>query len=70
MQHRESQDMRGDTWLFFGDRRFSSDFLYQLEWQKLLETKHLKKMEVAFSRDQKEKVYIQHKLLMEHKKEF
>ncbi len=68
MQHRESQGLKGDTWLFYGDRRFYSDFLYQLEWQKLLKTEHLKKMEVAFSRDQKEKVYIQHKLL-EHRKE-
>ncbi len=68
MQHRESLNIKGDSWLFYGDRRFYSDFLYQLEWQKLLKTKHLKKMEVAFSRDQKEKIYIQHKLL-EHRKE-
>ncbi len=68
MQHRESLGVDGDSWLFFGDRRFQSDFLYQLEWQKLLKTKHLKKMEVAFSRDQKEKVYIQHKLF-EHRTE-
>lgn len=68
LQHRESQGLKGESWLFFGDRRFYSDFLYQLEWQKLLATKHLKKMDVAFSRDQKEKVYIQHKLL-EYRKE-
>ena len=63
MQQRESLGIKGNSWLFFGDRRFQSDFLYQTEWQKLLATKHLEKMEVAFSRDQNEKVYVQHKLL-------
>lgn len=63
MQHRESLGMIGNTWLFFGDRRFNSDFLYQAEWLKLREKKHLERMEVAFSRDQQEKVYVQHKLL-------
>jgi sulfite reductase (NADPH) flavoprotein alpha-component len=68
MQQRESQGIKSDSWLFFGDRRFNSDFLYQLEWQNYMKTNHLKKMDVAFSRDQQEKVYIQHKLL-EHSKE-
>ncbi len=62
MQHRESLDIKGKSWLFFGDRRFSSDFLYQTEWQKLLKKEYLSKMDVAFSRDQEEKVYVQHKL--------
>ncbi len=68
LQQREMNDLKGNSWLFFGDRRFNSDFLYQVEWQKLLESKHLEKMDVAFSRDQKEKVYVQHKLL-ENKEE-
>jgi sulfite reductase (NADPH) flavoprotein alpha-component len=68
MQHRESQGLNGNSWLFFGDRRFHSDFLYQVEWQKMLKSKQLERMEVAFSRDQKEKVYVQHKL-QEHQKE-
>ncbi len=63
MQQRESLGMKEGTWLFFGDRRVGSDFLYQTEWQKLIETKHLEKMDVAFSRDQQEKIYVQHKLL-------
>lgn len=63
MQQRESHGMKEGTWLFFGDRRIGSDFLYQTEWQKLMETKYLEKMEVAFSRDQQEKIYVQHKLL-------
>jgi sulfite reductase (NADPH) flavoprotein alpha-component len=68
MQQREMNELKGGSWLFFGDRRFSADFLYQIEWQKLLETKHLEKINVAFSRDQEEKIYVQHKLL-ENKEE-
>lgn len=68
MQHRESLGITGNTWLFFGDRRFDSDFLYQSEWLKLKEKKLLERMDVAFSRDQQEKVYVQHKL-MENQKE-
>ncbi len=63
LQQREMNDLKGGSWLFFGDRRFKADFLYQIEWQKLLESKHLEKMDVAFSRDQKDKIYVQHKLL-------
>jgi sulfite reductase (NADPH) flavoprotein alpha-component len=63
MQERECKGIEGKSWLFFGDRRFNADFLYQVEWQKLLKSKHLEKMEVAFSRDQQEKIYVQHKLL-------
>lgn len=70
MQHRESQGIKGNTWLFFGDRRFNSDFLYQTEWQKLLKSEHLERMDVAFSRDQKEKVYVQHKLRENEKEVF
>lgn len=70
MQHRESLGIKGKSWLFFGDRRFHSDFLYQVEWQKLLKSKSLEKMEVAFSRDQQEKVYVQHKLTENQKEVF
>jgi len=70
MQHRESLGLKGDSWLFFGDRRFSSDFLYQIEWQKLLKSEHLAKLDVAFSRDQKEKIYVQHKLKENQKEVF
>lgn len=67
MQHRESQGLKGNSWLFFGDRRFHSDFLYQVEWQKLLKSKQLERMEVAFSRDQEKKVYVQHRLIENQK---
>lgn len=70
MQERESQGQKGNSWLFFGDRRFNADFLYQVEWQKLLKTKHLEKLNVAFSRDQNEKIYVQHKLKENQKEVF
>ncbi len=63
LQQRENENKTGGTWLFFGDRRYTSDFLYRDDWQKWLETKHLEKMELAFSRDQEEKIYVQHKLI-------
>lgn len=62
LQQREADNNTGNTWLFFGDRHFQSDFLYQVEWQKWLKSNHLQKMDVAFSRDQEEKIYVQHKL--------
>ena len=60
---RESQGILGNSWLFFGEQRFQSDFLYQTEWQQFLASGVLEKMDVAFSRDQAEKIYVQHKLL-------
>ncbi len=62
LQERETNNQKGNSWLFFGDRRFNSDFLYQLEWQKLLKKGYLEKIHLAFSRDQDEKIYVQHKL--------
>lgn len=67
LQQREADNKTGNTWLFFGDRHFQSDFLYQVEWQKWLKSNHLQKMDVAFSRDQEEKIYVQHKLLENQK---
>ena len=52
----------GRNWLFFGDRRFTHDFLYQLEWQEALKDGALTRIDVAFSRDQPEKVYVQHRM--------
>lgn len=63
LQQRETDNKHGGTWLFFGDRRLNSDFLYREEWQNWLKSNHLEKMEVAFSRDQEEKIYVQHKML-------
>lgn len=67
LQHREANNQKGKTWLFFGERRFHSDFLYQIEWQKLLRDGFLEKIDVAFSRDQEKKIYVQHRLFEKQK---
>ncbi|OFX31080.1 MAG: hypothetical protein A2W92_15590 [Bacteroidetes bacterium GWA2_42_15] len=63
LQHREALQQKGNSWLFFGERRFHSDFLYQVEWQKLIAKGYLERLDIAFSRDKKEKVYVQHRIL-------
>lgn len=62
MQEREEAGVSGKSWLFFGDQHFVTDFLYQTEWQKWLKDGVLTKMDVAFSRDTEEKVYVQHQM--------
>lgn len=61
MQEREANG-GGRSWMFFGERNFRTDFLYQTEWQDWLKNGVLTKMEVAFSRDRAEKVYVQHRI--------
>lgn len=68
MQEREEIGANGKSWLFFGDQHFVTDFLYQTEWQKWLKDGVLTKMDVAFSRDSEEKVYVQHQM-KKHSKE-
>lgn len=62
MQEREESGAEGKSWLFFGDQHFVTDFLYQTEWQKWLKDGILSKLDVAFSRDDDEKVYVQHRM--------
>ena len=62
MQERDALGVQGRSWLFFGDQRYTHDFLYQLEWQDLLARGLLSRLDVAFSRDQDRKVYVQHRL--------
>jgi sulfite reductase (NADPH) flavoprotein alpha-component len=62
MQHREAAGIEGRSWLFFGERNFRSDFLYQLEWQEWLRGGALSRLDLAFSRDGAAKVYVQHRL--------
>ena len=62
VQERRATAAKGRSWLFFGDRQFTHDFLYQLDWQDALKDGALTRMDVAFSRDTPEKVYVQHKL--------
>ncbi|EMN6203011.1 assimilatory sulfite reductase (NADPH) flavoprotein subunit [Vibrio vulnificus] len=63
IQERDNRGAEGKNWLFFGDRTFTQDFLYQVEWQKYLKSGLLTKLDVAFSRDQAEKVYVQQRIL-------
>ena len=62
VQDRRATQANGRSWLFFGDRSFTHDFLYQLEWQEALQDGSLTRMDVAFSRDRPEKTYVQHKM--------
>jgi sulfite reductase (NADPH) flavoprotein alpha-component len=62
VQERRAVGAKGRSWLFFGDRRFIHDFLYQLEWQDALRDGVLTRMDVAFSRDTPRKFYVQHRL--------
>jgi sulfite reductase (NADPH) flavoprotein alpha-component len=60
---KEETGAEGKTWLFYGDQHFSTDFLYQTEWQRWLKDGVLTHMDVAFSRDTDKKVYVQHRML-------
>ncbi len=62
VQERRATAATGKSWLFFGDRQFTHDFLYQLDWQDALKDGALTRMDVAFSRDRPEKIYVQHKI--------
>lgn len=62
LQEREALGATGKSWLFFGERNFDSDFLYQTEWQGFLKDGVLSRMNVAFSRDRAQKTYVQHRL--------
>lgn len=62
LQHRKANEHTGENWLFFGNPNFNHDFLYQLEWQKHIESGLLNQLDLAFSRDQAEKIYVQHRL--------
>ena len=70
MQEREEIGAQGKSWMFFGDQHFVTDFLYQTEWQKWLKEGVLTRMDVAFSRDTAEKVYVQHRMLEQSKEMF
>ncbi len=63
VQEREFQAGSGKSWLFFGNRNFETEFLYQTEWQQAMNSGSLSKLDLAFSRDGNDKVYVQHKLL-------
>ena len=62
MQEREARGASGRSWLFFGERNFRSDFLYQVEWQEFLKNGVLTRLDLAFSRDAAPKTYVQDRL--------
>lgn len=62
IEDRAETGAKGRSWLFFGERNFTQDFLYQLDWQDNLASGALSRIDVAFSRDQPEKIYVQHRL--------
>jgi sulfite reductase (NADPH) flavoprotein alpha-component len=62
LSERESAGASGRNWLFYGDQHFNSDFLYQTELQQWMESGVLHSLDVAFSRDQSEKIYVQDKI--------
>lgn len=70
LQERAETGAKGKNWLFFGNPNFTTDFLYQTEWQRALKSGLLTKLDVAFSRDQAEKVYCQHKLMQRAREVF
>ena len=62
VQERQAVGAAGRNWLFFGNRHFERDFLYQAEWQQALKDGALNRLDLAFSRDAAAKTYVQHKL--------
>jgi sulfite reductase (NADPH) flavoprotein alpha-component len=65
IEHRAALGSSGKNWLFFGDQHYTYDFLYQLEWQEYLKDGVLTRLDVAFSRDQPEKVYVQDRMIQQ-----
>ncbi|ETS29523.1 sulfite reductase [NADPH] flavoprotein, alpha-component [Photorhabdus temperata] len=62
MQQRDADGAEGKNWLFFGNPHFTEDFLYQVEWQRYVKDGLLTRIDLAWSRDQQHKVYVQDKL--------
>jgi len=62
IEERKATQAKGKNWLFFGDQHYLTDFLYQTEWQDYLADGILNELDLAFSRDQKEKVYVQDRM--------
>jgi sulfite reductase (NADPH) flavoprotein alpha-component len=63
LQERQAVGARGKNWLFFGDQRRECDFLYQPELEKYVNSGLLTRLDLAFSRDQQEKIYVQNRMM-------
>jgi sulfite reductase (NADPH) flavoprotein alpha-component len=62
LQERQATGATGANWLFFGEQHAASDFYYREEIEQWLRTGHLSRLDLAFSRDQAEKIYVQHRM--------
>ncbi|MGS0652668.1 sulfite reductase [NADPH] flavoprotein alpha-component, partial [Staphylococcus arlettae] len=62
LEEREDLNLKGNTWLFFGDQKRATDFLYEADWQAWLANGTLAKLDLAFSRDTASKLYVQDKI--------
>jgi sulfite reductase (NADPH) flavoprotein alpha-component len=67
LEERQALGARGRNWLFFGDQHFAADFLYREQLEAMIANKHLARLDTAFSRDQPEKLYVQHRILEQAK---
>ena len=65
VQERSEQQAKGRSWLFFGERNKTTDFLYKEEWEGYLKSGALHQLDLAWSRDQKKRCYVQDRLLAE-----
>ena len=65
LQERKQTNAKGDAWLIFGEIHEQSCYFYKDEWESFLEDGTLNKISTAWSRDQGEKVYVQHKIIEE-----
>ncbi|MBK1855810.1 sulfite reductase subunit alpha [Verrucomicrobiaceae bacterium 5K15] len=63
LEERQATEAKGRNWLFFGDQHVSCDFLYEEELKGMQENGTLTRLDTAFSRDQKEKIYVQNRML-------
>ena len=63
LQERQALNIKGPAWLFFGNQHFEYDFLYREELSNWLDQGYLSRLDLAFSRDQAEKLYVQHKMM-------
>ena len=63
LQERKETGASGRNWLFFGNRNMKTDFLYAVEWKTYQKDGILDRLDLAWSRDQESKVYVQHKML-------
>jgi sulfite reductase (NADPH) flavoprotein alpha-component len=63
LHHRRNYGFTGRTWLFFGERHAQCDFLYRSEFESFVAGHELSRLDTAFSCDQREKIYVQHRML-------